>query len=142
MTSALLKLANGLPVALYRMSGGKVANKIANLPILLNTTFGRKSGKPYTNPVVYIKDGQDYLVSATAAGADTDPGWYHNLKTRLEAKIEVGDTAFNVQATIAEHEERTRLYEKFKAASSNFAKYEKSTSCVLPVIRLTPAHRH
>ncbi len=49
MTSALLKLANGLHVALYRMSGGKFANKIANLPILLITTFGRKSGKPYTN---------------------------------------------------------------------------------------------
>ncbi len=81
-------------------------------------------------------------MSPTAGGADTDPGWYHNLKTRPEAKIEVGDTAFNVQATIAEHEEPTRLYEKFKAASSNFAKYEKSTSRVLPVIRLTPAHRH
>ncbi len=140
MTSALLKLANGLHVALYRMSGGKFANKIANLPILLITTFGRKSGKPYTNPVVYIKDGQDYLVSATAGGADTDPAWYRNLKTRREAKIEVGDTVFNVQAMIAEREERTRLYEKFKAASSNFAKYEKSTSRVLPVIRLTPTH--
>ena len=146
MTSALLKWvlkrANGLHVALYHMSGGKFANKIANLPILPITTFGRKSGKPYTNPVVYIKDGQDYLVSATAGGADTDPGWYRNLKTRPEAKIEVGDTAFNVQATIAEHEERTRLYEKFKAASSNFAKYEKSTSRGLPVICRTPGHRH
>lgn len=145
MASTLLKramkAANGLHVTLYRMSGGKFANKIANLPILLLTTFGRKSGKPFTNPVVYIKDGQDYLVSATNGGSHTDPGWYLNLKTRPEAKIEVGDTTFNVQATIAESEERTRLYEQFKAASSNFVKYEKSTSRVLPVIRLTPIHR-
>jgi deazaflavin-dependent oxidoreductase (nitroreductase family) len=144
MTSALLtwvsKRANNLHVALYRRSGGKFANKIANLPILLITTLGRKSGKVYTNPVVYIKDGQDYLVSATAGGADTDPGWYRNLKTRPEAQIEVGDTAFSVQATIAERDERTRLYEKFKAASNNFVKYEKRTSRVLPVIRLTPTH--
>ncbi|HRV93169.1 MAG TPA: nitroreductase/quinone reductase family protein [Anaerolineae bacterium] len=134
----VLKVANGLHVALYRMSDGKFANKIANLPILLITTFGRKSGKPHTNPVVYVKDGQDYLVSATNGGSDTDPGWYLNLKTRPEAKIEVGDTAFNVQAVITESEERTRLYEKFKAASNNFVKYEQGTSRVLPVIRLTP----
>ena len=136
----VLKVANGLHVALYRMSGGKFANKIANLPILLITTFGRKSGKPHTNPVVYVKDGQDYLVSATNGGSNTDPGWYLNLKTRPEAKIEVGGMAFNVQATITASEERTRLYEKFRAASSNFVKYEKGTSRVLPVIRLTPTH--
>ena len=134
----VLKVANGLHVTLYRMSDGKFANKIANLPILLITTFGRKSGKPHTNPVVYVKDGQDYLVSATNGGSDTDPGWYLNLKTRPEAKIEVGDTTFNVRAVITESEERTRLYEKFKAASSNFVKYEQGTSRVLPVIRLTP----
>jgi hypothetical protein len=80
------------------MSGGKFANKIANLPILLITTFGRKSGKPFTNAVVYIRDGQDYLVSATNGGADTHP------------------------------------------ASTNFVKYEQSTSRVLPVIRLSPTH--
>ena len=85
-----------------------------------------------------MKDGQDYLVSATNGGSDTDPGWYLNLKTRPEAKIEVGDTAFNVRAVITESEERTRLYEKFKAASNNFVKYEQGTSRVLPVIRLTP----
>jgi len=51
------------------------------MPLLLITTFGRKSGLPYTNPVVYIQDGQDYLVSATAGGSDWDPGWYLNLKT-------------------------------------------------------------
>ncbi len=146
MRSALLKWvlkrANGLHVALYRMSGGTFANKIANLPILLIMTSGRKSGKSYTNPVVYIKDGQDYLVSAMAGGADTDPGWYRNLKARPNAQIEVGDTAFSVQATSAQREERTRLYGKFKAASSNFVKYEQSTSRVLPVIRLTPTDRH
>ena len=146
MTSALLKrvvrLVTSLHAALYRRSSGKFANRVANLPVLLLTTFGRKSGKPYTTPVVYVMDGQDYLVSASAGGGDRDPGWYLNLKTRPEARIEVGNTAFDVQATMAEGEERTQLYEKFKAASSNFVKYEKSTSRVLPVIRLTPTDIH
>ncbi|MCC6798650.1 MAG: nitroreductase family deazaflavin-dependent oxidoreductase [Anaerolineae bacterium] len=134
----ILRVANGLHVALYRLSGGKFANRIAGLPILLITTFGRKSGKPHTNPVVYLKDGQDYLVSASAGGMDWQPGWYLNLKNKPEARIQIGDQAFSVRATITDGEERTRLYEKFKAASSNFVKYEKGTSRVIPVIRLTP----
>ena len=134
----VFKAVNNLHVALYRKSRGKFANKIANLPILLITTFGRKSGTPHTNPVVYIEDGQDYLVSATNGGAQSDPGWYLNLRARPQAKIQLGEVAFNVEATIIEGEERTRLYDKFKAASGNFAKYEKGAGRVLPVIRLTP----
>jgi deazaflavin-dependent oxidoreductase (nitroreductase family) len=134
----VLKLANGLHVALYRMSGGRVGNKIADLPVLLITTFGRKSGLSYTNPVVYIKDGHDYLVSASTGGMDWHPGWYLNLKQRPEVKIEIGDKTFNVQAVIMDGEERKRLYEKFKAASSNFMKYENGTSREIPVVRLVP----
>ncbi len=134
----VLNIANNIHVGLYRKSGGKFANKMANLPVMLITTFGRKSGKPHTNPVVYLEDGQDYLVSASAGGMDWHPGWYLNLKNRPEAKIEIGDKKFNVQAVIMQGEERVRLYEKFKAASSNFLKYEKGTSRVIPVIRLTP----
>jgi deazaflavin-dependent oxidoreductase (nitroreductase family) len=66
------------------------------------------------------------------------PGWYLNLKSKPEAKIEIGDKTFNVQVGTTDGEERVRLYEKFKAASSNFLKYEKGTSRVIPVIRLTP----
>jgi len=133
-----MKVANSGHVALYRMSGGKFAGKIANMPILLITTFGRKSGKPYTNPVVYIQDAQGYLVAASTGGMDWHPGWYFNLKNKSEAQVEIGHQAFNVKAVITDGEERTRLYEKFKAASSNFVKYEKGTSRVIPVIRLTP----
>jgi deazaflavin-dependent oxidoreductase (nitroreductase family) len=135
----VMKAANRVHVALYRASSGKFAGRIANLPILLITTSGRKSGKPYTNPVVYIKDGQDYLVTASAGGMDWHPGWYFNLKNKPEARIQIGGQAFDVQAVIVDGEERTGLYERFKAVSSNFVKYEKGTSRVIPVIRLIPA---
>jgi deazaflavin-dependent oxidoreductase (nitroreductase family) len=134
----VMNMANSIHVAIYRMSSGKFANTIANLPILLITTVGRKSGKAHTNPVVYITDGSDFLVSASAGGMAGHPGWYFNIKDRPEVKIVIGDQPFNVRAKIEEGDERIRLYEKFKAASSNFGKYEKATSRVIPVIRLTP----
>ncbi len=134
----VLRIANSLHVELYRMSGGKFANRIANLPILLITTSGRKSGKPRTNPIVYIQDGQDYLVSASTGGMDWHPSWYFNLMNKPAAKIRVGDKIVNVKAIITVGDDRSRLYERFKAASSNFVKYEQGTSRVIPVIRLIP----
>src|SRR5688572_19006747 len=134
--ATVMKIANGLHVAVYRVSSGRFANRIANLPILLITTVGRKTGKSHTNPIVYIRDGADYLVSASVGGMDWHPAWYWNLKNHPEAKIQIANNTFNIHATIVEGEERQQLYEKFKAASANFEKYEKSTSRLIPVIRL------
>jgi deazaflavin-dependent oxidoreductase (nitroreductase family) len=133
------RTANKLHVALYRKSGGKFAGRIANMPLMVITTYGRVTGKPTSNAVVYIQDGQDYLVSATNGGMDWTPGWYRNLKTHPQARIQVGEAVFDVRATILEGEERARRYEQFKAASENFIKYEQKASRLLPVIRLTPA---
>jgi len=69
---------------------------------------------------------------------DWHPGWYLNLLKRPEARVQVGTRSFDVLAAVTVGEDRTRLYERFKSASSNFVKYEKNTSRVLPVIRLTP----
>ena len=77
-------------------------------------------------------------MSASTGGMDWHPGWYFNLRQTPEAKIQVGGKVFGVQAAISDGEERTRLYEKFKAASSNFEKYEKNANRIIPVIRLIP----
>jgi F420H(2)-dependent quinone reductase len=126
-------------VTLYRLSGGKFANEVANLPVLLITSYGRKTGKARTKAIVYIKEGSDYLVSASAGGAKQHPSWYFNLKNNPEARIEVGEQNLRVKAYITEGEERSQLYEKFKSASANFEKYEKGTNRLIPVIRLSPS---
>ena len=136
--NTITKLGTGVHIGLYRLSRGKFANRIANLPILLLTTTGRKSGKERTTPLTFIRDGEDYVITASIGGMDWNPAWYHNLKDNPQVKIEVGDKSFNASAVITEGEERTRLYEQFKAASDNFVQYEKKTSRVIPVVRLKP----
>ena len=69
---------------------------------------------------------------------DWHPDWYLNLKNNPKAKVQVGQKVLDVTATMPKGEKRTRLYEKFKAASNNFVEYEQSTSRVIPVVRLTP----
>lgn len=135
-----LRTANSIHVGLYRITRGRLANRVAGLPVLLITTYGRKTGKPHTNPVVYLRDGDDYLVSASSGGMDWHPGWYFNLKSRPEATVQVTRQVMDVKATLLEGAERDQIYARFKSASSNFVKYEKNTRRVIPVIRLIPVN--
>jgi F420H(2)-dependent quinone reductase len=138
LQNRLFRAFTNFHVFLYRTSGGKVWNTIAGSPVLLLTTIGRKTGLARTTPVVYVRSGNEHLIAASAGGADTDPTWYNNLASKLDAKIEVGDKTFNVKAIITTGEERDRLYELFKAQSKNFVEYEQKTTRKIPVIRLQP----
>ena len=136
--NTFMKVATRINITLYRLSKGKFANRIGTLPILLITTTGKKSGKQRTTPVVFIQDGEDYTIAGSVGGMGWNPAWYHNLKSNPQAQIEVGDKTMNVKAIFTEGEERTRLYEQFKAAGENFVQYEQRTDRVIPVIRLRP----
>ncbi len=58
--------------------------------LLINHT-GARTGIARTNPVTYLKEGNRYLVFASKGGADTNPGWYYNLRAHPDVKVEVGD---------------------------------------------------
>jgi deazaflavin-dependent oxidoreductase (nitroreductase family) len=84
----------------FRATGGKVG-RVPN-PLLLLTTTGRKSGKPFTVPVGYLTDADRFIVVASSATAD----WYLNLLAHPQVKVEVGNEAFTATATIVEGEQR------------------------------------
>jgi len=107
-------------------------------PILLINHTGARTGKSRTNPVMYLKDGHRYLVFASKGGADTNPDWYHNLLANPKTTIEVGTETASVTASLAEGEERQRLWEAQKAAMPAFEDYEHKTSRPIPVIILDP----
>lgn len=134
----VFKIMARIHIFLYRTSRGKIWNKMLGMPVLLLTTTGRKSGKQRTTPVVYVLDHGNYLVAATKGGADSHPAWFLNIAASSEAQVEVEGKVFPVQVTVIAGEERTQLYEKFKAAGSNFATYEQNTRRTIPVVRLTP----
>lgn len=123
---------------LYRLSGGKIGKNMQGMPVLLLTTTGRKSGQPRTTTLVYVRDGDDYLLAASKGGADSHPAWYFNLEVEPEVGVQVGDQEFTASVTITEGEERTQLYERFKSLSDEYVKYEQMTQRTIPVVRLMP----
>src|SRR5436853_3018264 len=89
---------NGQTIAEFRKNHGKVGGYFEGAPLLLLHTIGRRSGKPRINRVMYLKDGERYVVIASKGGADTHPDWYFNPKTHPDVQIEVGHETIDVHA--------------------------------------------
>jgi deazaflavin-dependent oxidoreductase (nitroreductase family) len=124
-------------IAEFRKNHGNVGGNFEGAPLLLLHTVGRRSGKPRLNPVMYLRDGERYVVFASKAGADTHPDWYENLKANPDVLIEVVDDTIDVHAEEIDGPERERLYERQASIYPNFAEYQSKTKRVIPVIALT-----
>ncbi len=120
----------------FRTNGGNVTGQFAGRPLLLLTTTGAKSGRPYTTPLVYTQDGDRLVVIASKGGAPTNPDWYHNLVAHPTATVELPDERFQVRTVVASGNERDRLFEQQARQMPNFAEYQKKTARRIPVIVL------
>src|ERR1700710_971526 len=107
-----LRWTGKLNTPLYRLSGGRIGGHIADAPVLLLTTTGRKSGEPRTAPVVYLADGGSISLINTNAGNAKTPAWSFNLKAKPEAEVEIGRERRRVRARIAEGAEHEDLWRK------------------------------
>ncbi|WP_292975708.1 nitroreductase family deazaflavin-dependent oxidoreductase [Mycobacterium sp.] len=124
-------------IAEFRANHGRVGGNFEGAPLVILHTVGAKSGEPRTNIMMYLADGDRYLIFASKAGADTNPAWYWNLKANPDARIEIGDDVVDVHATELEGKERDDKYALQAARYPGFADYEAKTSRVIPVVALT-----
>ena len=90
-----------LHVALYRLSRGRLGGRMSGADVLLLNTVGRKSGRGRTVPLLYIRDGEAYVVVASAAGAPSHPAWYRNLEAQPEVTIQIKGETVHVTAETA-----------------------------------------
>lgn len=128
---------NAQIIAEFRANHGRVGGNFEGAPLLLLHTTGAKSGQERISPMMYLRDGERWLVFASKAGAPTNPDWYHNLKANPDATIEVGDETIEVHAEELPRAERDEKYAEQAALYPGFADYERKTDRVIPVLALT-----
>ncbi len=121
----------------FRNNGGKVGGMFEGSPLLLLHTVGARSGQQRVNPLMYLPDGDRWVVFASKAGAPTSPDWYHNLVAHPDVSIEVGTDTVDVSATFAQGDERDQLYSRQASLYPQFAEYEQNTTRKIPVVILT-----
>jgi deazaflavin-dependent oxidoreductase (nitroreductase family) len=126
-------------IAEFRANHGQVGGNFTGAPLLLLRTVGARSGLERVNPMMYMADGERYLVFASKAGADSNPDWYHNLLAHPEVQIEVGDEILTVHAVDLQGAERDTLYAEQARRYPGFADYQRKTDRIIPVIALIPA---
>ena len=134
-----LKLGSGAHAGVYRATGGKLFGRMGKSPILLLNTVGRKSGKKRTSPLLYVMDGEDFVIIASKGGAPSHPAWYLNLKGNPEATVEIGDREVRVRAREADSEEKARLWQKMVEMYPTYDDYQKKTEREIPLLVLHPA---
>jgi deazaflavin-dependent oxidoreductase (nitroreductase family) len=95
----------------FHARGGKVGGIFEDLPLLLLTTTGAKSGQRRITPLVYGTDRDCLVLAASKGGSPTNPDWYHNIVANPEVTVEVGTEVFLARATVATGADRQRLFD-------------------------------
>ena len=127
-------------IAEFRANEGRLSGGFAGAPMVLLHHVGRKSGKEYVTPLVYLPgdDGSIYIF-ASKGGAPGNPDWYGNLIAAGKATVEVGTSTYQATVTEISGEERDRIYAEQVKAMPVFGEYKQKTEGIrtIPVLRLT-----
>jgi deazaflavin-dependent oxidoreductase (nitroreductase family) len=98
-------------IAQFYAHGGKnVSGRFVDTDLLLLHSKGAKSGQPRTNPLMYVMDGERYVIFASRNGGPTHPDWYHNLVANPDVEVEVGTEKFAARAVVMSGAERSRVW--------------------------------
>lgn len=123
----------------YRETGGEVGHEWQpGVYTLLLTTTGRRTGAPHTSPLIYERDGDDYVVIASKGGHPDHPDWYLNLRESPEAQVQVGPDIYVVEAHDASGERRQHLWGQLAGVWPDYDHYAEKTDREIPVVVLTP----
>jgi deazaflavin-dependent oxidoreductase (nitroreductase family) len=135
---------NANVIAEFRTNEGRVGGNFAGAPMVLVHHRGRKSGREYVNPVMYLAHESEpdiIYVFASKGGAPTDPDWYHNLTSAGSGTVEVGAETYKVAIRELTGAERDRIFAEQAERYPGFAEYARQTDGVrtIPVLELRRA---
>lgn len=135
---------NAAVIEEFRANAGVVRENggFADMLVLVHST-GARSGAERVNPAVGLRDGERWLVAASAAGAPKDPDWAFNLRANPQAAIEHpgadGVETTPVDAVELTGADREAGWARFLAQSPAFQDYEnRAEGRTIPVFALAP----
>lgn len=135
----LLKLVTWIHRLLYRSSGGWIGGRGPWHRFLLLHHVGRKSGREFVVPLLYIEHEDCWIIVASNAGDRRHPAWYLNLRARPETRIQVDRRHFRVKAREASAKELELLWPELNRAYGFYDDYRSRAGREIPVVVLEPA---
>lgn len=141
----LIKAMSRANVFLYRRTNGRIGGKwrIASgfrkpVPVCLLTHRGRKSGRSFTTPLLFLEDGDRVVLVASQGGLPSNPQWYLNLQADPHVTVQIRARVRTMLARTASPEERAELWPRLLELYASFADYQEWTDRVIPVVICEP----
>ena len=146
VTGRVIKYMAKAQVAAFKATGGRIgkywrigAGWKKPVPTLLLDHVGRKSGKLFTTPLLYLEDGPNLVVVASQGGLPNNPQWYANLVATPDTTVRVArEGVLAVHAREAVGAERETLWPRLVELYADFANYQSWTDRTIPVMVLEP----
>ena len=125
-------------VELYESSGGKEGTTLRDVPVIILTTKGVKSGKIRKSPLMRVEYDGRYAAVASLGGAPKHPVWYYNLTANPHVELQDGPVKKDYQAREVHGDEYAVWFERAAAAWPDYSEYQKKTTRTMPIFVLTP----
>jgi deazaflavin-dependent oxidoreductase (nitroreductase family) len=139
IANPIIKVMSRLNTWVFRATGGRIGGRFrGGAPVMLVTTIGRKSGKAFTTPLLYLRDGADVVTVASKGGMDHHPLWYHNLVANPDVEVQIGRETTRGRARTANAAEKAALWPKLVAMYPDYADYQARTKRHIPVVIISP----
>ena len=135
---------NAQTITEFRANEGRVGGVFEGAPLVLAHHRGRKSGREFVTPMMYLPHDADdnvIYVFATKGGVPTNPDWYYNLAAAGAGSVERGDESYQVTVRELTGAERDRIYAEQARRYPGFAEYARQTAGIrtIPVLELARA---
>jgi deazaflavin-dependent oxidoreductase (nitroreductase family) len=135
----LLALITWIHRLLYTASGGRIGHRAARFYFLLLGNRGRASGREYVTPLLYLPDGERFVVVGSNAGDRREPSWWRNLRASPATWVQVGTERVSVRAREADAAEAAALWPRFVAVYRSFERYRATAGREIPLVLLERA---
>ncbi|WP_327179299.1 nitroreductase family deazaflavin-dependent oxidoreductase [Streptomyces sp. NBC_01335] len=126
-------------VELYESSGGTQGTTMRDMPVVVLTTKGARSGKIRKSALMRVEHDGTYAVVASLGGAPKHPVWYHNVTADPRVELQDGPVRQDMVAREVTGDEKAVWWERAVEAFPDYADYQKKTDRVIPVFVLEPA---
>jgi deazaflavin-dependent oxidoreductase (nitroreductase family) len=126
-------------VAEYESSGGTRGTTLRDMPVIVLTTRGVKSGKIRKSPLMRVEHGGSYAIVASKGGAPENPVWYYNVVADPNVELQDGPVRRDMVARQVTGAEKAEWWDRAVAAYPDYADYQKKTDRQIPVFVVEPA---
>ncbi|HEY6623951.1 MAG TPA: nitroreductase family deazaflavin-dependent oxidoreductase [Acidimicrobiales bacterium] len=122
----------------YEGSGGTRGTTLRDLPVIILTSRGAKSGKIRKSPLMRVEHDGRYAVVASKGGAPEHPVWYYNVVADPHVELQDGPVKQDMTAREVTGTEKAEWWERAVAAYPDYADYQTKTDRQIPVFVVEP----